>query len=47
MTKNKSTLKSLASLAALIAASLWIITFASEQKTEQAKVESDKEVRNK
>lgn len=29
MTKNKSTLKSLASLAALITASIWIITFAN------------------
>ena len=70
MTKDKSTLKSLAGLAALVAASMWIITFAgangsmmvglfatallwitviavaSEQKTEQVKVESDEEVRN-
>jgi len=71
MTKNKSTLKSLAGLAALVAASVWIIIFASgngsimvglfatsllwitviavasEQKTEQVKVESGEEVRNK
>jgi hypothetical protein len=71
MTKDKSTLKSLTGLTALVAASIWIITFAngngslmvglfatallwitviavaSEQKTEQVKVESDEEVRNK
>jgi len=71
MTKDKPTLKSLAGLAVLVAASMWIITFASgngsirvgllatallwitviavasEQKTEQVKVESDEEVRNK
>ena len=71
MTNNKSTLKSLAGLAALVAASVWIIIFASgngsimvglfatsllwitviavasEQKTEQVKVESGEEVRNK
>jgi len=71
MTKNKSTLKFLAGLTALVAASMWIIIFASdngsmmvglfatsllwitviavasEQKTEQVKVESGEEVRNK
>ena len=71
MTNNKSTMKSLAGLAALAAASIWIIIFASgngslmvglfatsllwitviavasEQKTEQVKVESSEEVRNK
>jgi len=71
MTKNKSTLKFLAGLTALVAASMRIINFASdngsmmvglfatsllwitviavasEQKTEQVKVESGEEVRNK